>query len=262
MSVIYIHPPKCAGTSVVRSLRLRFLWKGMGLTAHSMRPLLDNSAPPLSYIEYEILANQAADTIAAHRITNGGRLVAGHFWYGKYLRLVDASVHRMTVVRDPVKRFLSHYRYLVWKFGLKQDLDEFLAGDRAKQLGSTYGFYFANQYPDQGAEENVIVDSAVETLRKFTLIGDVSDTTAFLKAVKSKIGGPLFSLRSNRTPSSVQPDIASKITDHQREQIAKITSVDRAIYDAVVRMPNYVSGKQSIEPLNPNRDESVAPSLT
>ena len=259
--LIYMHPPKCAGTSVVRALRLRYLWKGRGLVAHSMRPVLNNHRPPLEYADYQLLAHEAADAVAAHRITNGIHLVAGHFWYGRYLRLVDPSVHRMTVVRDPIKRFLSHYRYLAWKYGLEESLDQFLDSERAKHIGSIYGFYFANRYPENSGDEDEIVATAVESLRGFSLIGDVTSIPDFLKSAKQLIGGPLIALRSNKTPKNVKPNVASTVTDEQREKITATTSVDRRIYEAVVQFPNYVGdGQPSRSDRRP--DEVVARPLT
>ena len=246
MRLLYMHPPKCAGTSVGRSFKLRFLWKGMGLSAHSMRPVLKNCDPQLDYDVYQVEAHRAADAVAAHQISNGKNLIAGHFWYGKYLRLVDRDVHRMTVVRDPVKRFVSHYRYLVWKYDLKADLDEFLASDRSKQIGSIYGFYFANRYPESQPDEDKIVERSIETLKSFSLIGDVNSISNFISAARSIIGGPLIPLRSNKTPGNVKPDAGKSMTDEQLERINEVTSIDRRIYDAVVTFPNY-AGKKTVD---------------
>jgi hypothetical protein len=250
MRLIYIHPPKCAGTSVVRALKLRFHVNGCGLSAQSLRGLLREECNGSNddYVQYEYLANRAIDAVAAHQLTKRTRMVAGHFWYGEYLRRMDRSVLRTTVLRDPVKRFLSHYRFLVWKCGLTLSFDEFLAGERAKQLGSIYGFYFANRYPGNSSDEEGIVNDALETLSTFTVIGDVNDPRVFLKHVKQHIGGFLLSLRSNRTPSKVRPRIASSVTNEQQERIDELTSIDQRIYAGATELPCYCGPHAKVLP--------------
>ena len=240
MPLVYMHPPKCAGTSIVRSLRIRFLWKGMGLSAHSMRPVLDGCSEQLDYASYQCKAHQAADAVAAHRLVHGTQMVAGHFWYGEYLRMLDTSVHRMTVLRDPVQRFISHYRYLVWKHGLELEFAEFLTTDKAKQLGSIYGFYFANRYPATSADEDEIVEVATSTLQTFSVIGDVNDVGGFLRNAKQKIGGPLIRFSTNQTPKSMSSRWDANVTDENRFRIMDLTSIDQRIYDTVIHLPNYV----------------------
>lgn len=224
----------------------------MGLVAHQMRDVLDRSDPPLEYAEYQRQAHTAADAVAAYHLSNGKKLVAGHFWYGKYLRLLDSDVHRMTVIREPVSRFLSHYRYLVWKFGLKSNLSEFLESDQAKHLGSIYGFYFANRYPSHSGEEDEIVEQAVRTLNAFSLIGDVKLVSEFLREARNTIGGPLICLRSNQTPRAVQPEIAKEVTVQDQQKIEQLTSVDRRIYQEVVGLPNYVVASTNVGKPFPN----------
>ncbi len=238
--IVYSHPPKCAGTSIVRALRIRYLWRGMGLTAHSMKSVFDNADPPIPYEEYQFKAHTAADAVAAYNLTHGKRLVAGHFWYGECLRLLGTDVLRMTVIREPVARFLSHYRYLVWKYQLKEEFTDFLNSDRAVHLGSIYGFYFANQYPGGKHQVDTIVQRAVSSLDEFAVIGDVADLKGFLSKAKSLVGGPMFAMQSNRTPASVKPDAQLKISDADRARIQELTVVDRLIYAEVQNLSNYV----------------------
>lgn len=213
----------------------------MGLTAHRMKAFLENASPPYSYEQYQERAHRAADAVAAYHLTHGKNLVAGHFWYGDCLRLLNRNVHRMTVVREPVSRFLSHYRYLAWKYGLEENFSDFLCSDKAKQLGSIYGFYFANEYPNGAEDVDRVVQHAIDSLKEFSIIGDVKDLPGFLTAAKKLIGGPLISFRSNRTPNSVKPDVQQQISEEDQARLYEITSVDRLIYEAVKKMPSYVN---------------------
>jgi len=84
--IISVHAPKCAGTSFLRWLT----------TAYPSTPVLTDY-----------------DTVSIDRsgesLPDGHRIVHGHFWATKYKTVKNAF--RVTFLRHPVERAISHYFY-------------------------------------------------------------------------------------------------------------------------------------------------------
>lgn len=100
---ISIHMPKCAGTSFRQALTSAFGEKKVGFD-YGDRPL-DPASPWSMDPEGSAGRAQAADLATRTRHVD---VIHGHFHAAKYDKL-DAN--RVTVLRDPAARLLSHYEY-------------------------------------------------------------------------------------------------------------------------------------------------------
>lgn len=97
---LFVHLPKCAGTSVHALL---------AETAPDRLVVDDAGSCVAPGVPATVFEGRSADPLAAL----AGRIVYGHFMPAKYLRNNPAGrpVRVVTILRDPLDRLVSHYRY-------------------------------------------------------------------------------------------------------------------------------------------------------
>ena len=103
--LISVHIPKCAGTSFLKILGTQY---GTGL-------LLDYDEVPLDpecLFQKDFTAWETTQKRALARDFTNVQAIHGHFWAGKYDEVLPGAP-KITWLREPVRRVVSHYYY--WK---------------------------------------------------------------------------------------------------------------------------------------------------
>lgn len=218
--LIYIHVPKCGGSSFGAALRLRFAWSQAAIAPQGTGARLGETP------------SERADRIAADYAARGGalrqlvergtRCIAAHVRYDPALHDGAARGYaHVTLLRDPVDRFVSHYRYLQRRHpdpARPDTLAGFLDTPDATRIARQYLFYFGG---DSGS-----VTEAARNLSRFDLVGTLDDTGGFARDLGRLAGLPLPVLSRNRAPSPTQ------VPDELRARIETLCADDRAIYRA------------------------------
>ena len=214
--LVYIHVPKCGGSSFGAALRLRYFYSQATIN------LVQSDAAvvalhPQARGEDRIIADydQRARDLA-HLMTRGVRCISGHVRY-------DGDVHTradyafVTMLRDPVERFVSHYHYLQRRHpdpARPGTLKGFLDTEDAARIASQYLFYFSGHSQNRAPNLPRAIRVAQAALSRFDLVGDLSDSAGFARDLRRLTGGPLPWLHRNRAPAvpSVPPDLTARIT--------------------------------------------------
>jgi hypothetical protein len=118
LEMISVHVPKCAGTSFFRAIEAAY-GAGSIRRDYDDRPL--DPAAPMNLDPDGWLARSAE---AAPGALRGFRVVHGHFHMHKY-RGVKARL-RVTFLRDPVERLVSHYAFWRNRPGAGHALHEYV----------------------------------------------------------------------------------------------------------------------------------------
>ena len=222
--IIYIHVPKCGGSSFGAALRLRHFMSQAVIDLHPGDPALPAERRLLT--DYARRRTQLRQLV--HQKT---RMISGHVQYDPQLHDGAARDYRfVTLLRDPVSRFVSHYNYLQRRHpdpSRPNTLAAFLDTDDATRLASQYLFYFAGENLAPGQDPAALIARAIAALARFDIIGDLSQPQVFAKQLRRQIGTPLPLWRRNAAPAPTE------VPSTLRPRIEALCAADIAVYRAV-----------------------------
>ena len=177
--VVFFHVMKCGGTSVRAGLTEGVAGKRHGAQVFE----LDGDAAKYAAAGNDKDNWRFRDALLPYVLTTmEPAIVLGHFRYrDRYKDLLDSSLF-VTVLRDPVDRVVSLYRYRRYKetvdVAVSMSFMEYLDSPRWSKEGHTYVTTFCgDDGPDPRSEEAAA--AAVENLRRFSVVGFVDHLEQF-----------------------------------------------------------------------------------
>ncbi len=240
--LFFLHIQKCGGTSLFQAMRRPFL-SANPLHSHRVVHLRARAA----YL--------AAKTVGQGMYTYRQRLshyflqdpdnafIAGHFQLdpdlvGRYRH----EVGFVTMLREPVKKWFSHYlfnRYKPQKEGrIDLEIPEYLETKRAHDVGCDYVQLLTGlaDAPTTHARDREAIESALSCIDEFAVVGVLERMDWFKADFREAFGVDLRVLHSNPSPTShnqrQREDRA--ITPESRERVEKICKPNRIVYDHVL----------------------------
>lgn len=232
--MFFLHLPKCAGTSVARALRRQWpdtatfpINAGASIEAVRTR----SGAAGVSSFDpvHDLRVDLALYATALRHID----LVYGHVHLAAELTSHDgpaADFVFATVLRDPVERWVSMYRYNRHKErgGLRTDLspEDWLTTDVGQSAGRLYVEYLADR--PRGIPTAQDVGVAIDRLDRLDVIGFSDDLPGFGDAFEEKTGIGLDIRHENASPDTSEEPLSESLL----EQVHHLCEADRRIYDA------------------------------
>lgn len=161
----------------------------------------------------------------------GVQMISGHVRYCPETHMSAAPQYAfVTLLRDPIQRFVSHYNYLQRHHPdpkRPDTLEEFLETQDAARLASQYLFYFAALDVTTRSDHQTLVQTAMNNLSNFDLVGDLADPKKFAQDLGELTGKTLPIWRRNQAPDP------AKIPQRLIPTIAQLCASDIEIYNAV-----------------------------
>jgi hypothetical protein len=225
-TAFYLHLPKTGGTS------LRKMLEG-AVGRRNVLGIYDWD------IEQEMLRADRA-TFESYR------LVVGHFRVAMWLRTPDLPL--VTLLREPVDRVASHYRYArSWdedrfhRDALRLSLVEFALADLGRSLDNCQTYNLSTSAAPMSAEEMRALpphgglgpadaDEAIAHLEHPSVLPGLHEAFAESVALASvwlDVEPPAV-LEANRSPDRA----GDQLTEHERAVIAEKNALDLRVYDA------------------------------
>lgn len=232
-AVTFIHAPKCGGTSVGSALRARYFWSQATVSLEESAALQAMLWPEAGGIERFYREFEIRDVLMARLVRSGVRCISAHARYNPSLRATEDRNRRyLTVLREPVSRFVSHYLYLRRRHpdSVEGDsIDAFLDSEQAQRFGSEFLFYFAGRYQVGECDVEGLIRLACANLEDFDVVGDTGQMDAFRGQVEHVLGVKLLKLERHKRPAGA----GHQFSDEQMRRVREICAPDLAIYDAV-----------------------------
>jgi hypothetical protein len=165
-------------------------------------------------------------------------VILGHFRYrDRYESLLD-SAHFVTVLRNPVDRIVSLYKYRRYKEGvdipITTSLEEFLASTRWAKEGHAYVNAFCGRDGLEPRSDEAI-GAAIANLRRFAVVGFTERLDEFADQVASCLGRRVSIPAINRSPAPdgvTDPDVAADALERARV----ICAPDLHVYQEALKM--------------------------
>ena len=231
-AILFHHVPKCGGTSVARALRRSYLLSQATVKPHESRNAL---ASMQGQRERPTLAlHDLREAMLLYLLHDNVRCIAAHvpFSEAAFAEFADRYAF-VTILRDPVDRLLSHYRWSQRPgrpASSPETIEEFVARDRERQMGATYVRYFCG---DPGAEQftTAHVDAAIRNLRRLNSVGFLDDLPSFEQKLSTLAGRRL---RIGKENVGEAPAVAKTALDGpMNDAVRKACARDREVWDAV-----------------------------
>ena len=247
-AVTFIHAPKCGGTSVGSALRVRYLYSQATISLKESAALAALLWPEATGVERFYREFEIRDMMMARLVMKGVRCISAHARYNAELRAAEERPRRyVTVLREPVSRFFSHYLYVRRRHpeSVEGDsLEAFLESEQARRFGSEYLFYFAGRYQVGEADVGALVRTACAHLDSFDVVGDTARMDGFRRDVERVLGVRLLKLQRNKRPAGSRPGFS----EVQLQRVREICAPDLAIYEHAVSAKAVASNGQATEP--------------
>ncbi|MEM7456401.1 MAG: sulfotransferase family 2 domain-containing protein [Planctomycetota bacterium] len=232
---LFVHIPKCAGTTVLASLRA-LGGKRLIEVAHSPESKRQAFSDLKKAVEKRRISFDTVDAIAGHDVFHGMHEVSYR------------PAFYFTVLRDPTARYISHYKHLVdracdttsgdFKFarsrilenGKPISLHEFASRQNMTNVMTNY--LAAAAHPDRSTKRwqvtspDDLLDLAEQSLKQMSWIGFVENYPADLQHICS-----LLRVKPARASNQSITRVANQLPEKTMELIRFNNSLDLKVYE-------------------------------
>lgn len=232
-NICFIHIPKCGGTSIRSSIKKN--WLNIFLNRKlSLNHVASSKAA--ESLNVDVLAFRE-QLLRFYLYDPQHKFVFGHFRCTSETRqLFQENWSFVTLIRDPVKRWLSHYYFDKFRTTNvsynKTDLglEKYLNSEEGIRNARMFIRHYTDYVPGAVLREG-LVEEAVENIKGFDVYGILEDMHSFAKSYKTVTGSSLKVRESNKNPKRGydQDNIPQELMD----QIIELNKYDINIYERI-----------------------------
>jgi len=229
--IFFLHVPKCGGTSVDAAISEAYGWKPcLHLDSVASRRASDARQEDLMAYRNSLLPYFMEQ--------EGLRYISGHFVFDSELHsLYGSQWSYVTMLRDPVQKYISQYNYNLHKqdknhFGIEESLEQFIDSPEGIRLGQDMvqkisGLAVVTD--EESSERKNHIDQAIQNIEKFHLVGILEDLEHFETGFKENFGVSLRIKKMNINHSKDKKQLSLAI----RNKIESLCEPDITLYNHV-----------------------------
>ncbi|MCU7556111.1 sulfotransferase family 2 domain-containing protein [Alteromonas sp. ASW11-19] len=237
--VFFCHVPKCAGVSLSKAIFSALypaLFKASRFSGHID---LTASRHSEALLDVDMMTAREVQLIThlsdKYRVYTNGHCIARPDVVSKFYK----QWHFVTVLRDPVERFVSEYVYNRFKTSTWQKLDtgidSYLASPSAQTSATTYARYFSGIAQPEAIQNDpeTAARLAIDNLQRFSVCGTLSNMPRWQESFNQTFHTRIHIGNRNSSPNK---QAYTEITGDAAllAQIKELCHTDQRIYDAVV----------------------------
>lgn len=227
--VVFHHVPKCGGTSVGRALRKRYVLSQSGIERDPGFDMVRALYGERSSSEVWSDVCRFREEFLIYQLYCGTRCVSAHVTFSrKAYDMFHQRYKFITVLREPVSRFISNYRHMIRRGRMDLSLREYLETHKARYDAVRYVEYLCGDRKldiySQGA-----VDAAVENLDCFAVVGSTEAMPKFAADVSQALSIRLSIGHENRGEG--QQELSQELVELM-PRIQELCAADSIIYAA------------------------------
>jgi hypothetical protein len=234
--VVFLHVPKCGGTSLASAIVDRIPGKTWHLHAQASAEAAGLWSPGAKASsatgDYEVL--RFREMLLLYGLSDPNVQYAdGHFPFSETAMKGYPEAAWMTLLREPVSRWQSHYFFDRYKANphaaLTIGLDEHIASDYGMSQGNDYVKFIGGARQDGDYRSQAAIARAKANLDRIALVGVLSDLEGLQRRFSERFGPPLHVPKLNKSPAPAGAREA--MTPERKEQVRVLCAPDIAVYE-------------------------------
>jgi hypothetical protein len=226
--IFFFHIAKCGGTSIANAI------------IKGYKPWRPRNTSSVVILNEEAARFAERNTIGTHTyplvrrdLLNymmslpNIRCISGHFQYSNSAHDAYPDWHFVTVLRDPVARWLSHYRYNALMKKIALPIEEFIETRQARSFGRAFVDEVTDDLDKEDIDIGELVEIALGRYKRFSLVGRLDDLPDLVHRFEEKFHHKLDIKHLNRTPGGVED---KPLSDSTMARINELCAPDMSLY--------------------------------
>ncbi|PAU81208.1 hypothetical protein CK501_06515 [Halovibrio salipaludis] len=234
--VVFHHVPKCAGTSVSRALRVRYALSQASIAAPATADVINRQygTSDFSNLEHFNRIRRFRAELLHYLMWKDTYFIGGHVPFNRAAYDHLGKGYRfITVLRDPVERFISEYFYNRGRnhqARIDADLAEYIESPLGQRNALRCCEYFSGQLDLDLEDPESLKHRAKDNLKAFDVVGFTDSMGVFEQKVRQALNVRVSFGRENQGNRS-SAEINKEITPALRSRLEDLCKHDREIYD-------------------------------
>lgn len=226
--LLFLHLPKCGGTSLDAALRDIYLQR-----RHGVVHLDPQASKRAAEIADDSIRDFRTRVLLYHTAQSRNRYVSGHYSYSKQTWDAFSDDWKlMTVLREPVARWYSAYFYNKYKtnsehFRIHAPLETYVTSEAAKMAGAIYVRLLT---ADVDADD--AVGRAIANLHQFHLVGVLEEIDLLVQDCEQTLGVSLNLGWQNSSPRT-KYDQAGEVTPEIDKRVRALCEPSLRVYEEI-----------------------------